>query len=74
LYLIKSTFCLLLGLLLLTAGNGVLAEPEHLVIRGWPSGTPLEFINYALDPDHGQFTVRESGFIPAHLRSSGEAR
>jgi phosphate transport system substrate-binding protein len=55
-------------------GSYVLSRPLFMFTRGWPRGSVLEFINYALDPDRGQVTVRKSGFTPVHLRINGNTR
>lgn len=47
-------------------GSYALSRPLFMFTRGWPEGELLEFINFALDPDHGQTIVRKSGFVPVH--------
>ena len=48
-------------------GSYVLSRPLFMFSRGWPNGSLLQFINYALNPDRGQNIVRKMGFIPAHI-------
>ena len=55
-------------------GSYALSRPLFMFTRGWPRGSVLEFINYALDPDRGQVIVRKSGFIPVNLRTNGNTR
>jgi phosphate transport system substrate-binding protein len=50
-------------------GSYSLSRPLFMFTRGWPQGTLLDFINFALDPARGQDIVRHSGFVPVHSGS-----
>lgn len=45
-------------------GSYPISRPLFMFTRGWPSGELLAFINYVLDPDHGQKLVKKAGFVP----------
>jgi phosphate transport system substrate-binding protein len=50
-------------------GSYPLSRPLFMFTRGWPGGTLLEFINFALDPGRGQRIVLSSGFVPVHAET-----
>jgi phosphate transport system substrate-binding protein len=50
-------------------GTYPLSRPLFMFTSGWPRGTLLEFINFALDPARGQRIVLSSGFVPVHAET-----
>ena len=47
-------------------GSYRISRPLFMFTRGWPSGPPLEFINFVLDPARGQSIIEREGFVPLY--------
>ncbi len=47
-------------------GTYPLSRPLFMFTRGWPTGDTLKFINFVLDPNHGQRDVAASGFVAVY--------
>lgn len=45
-------------------GTYLINRPLFMFTSSWPEGRRLEFINFVLDPERGQETIKEAGFIP----------
>lgn len=43
-----------------------LSRTLFLLTDGWPDNDVMNFINYVLDPEHGQKIIKQSGLTPLH--------